>query len=198
MGLFLCLGPGFAYLWVVDTATLRLCRTEDLQALASLSRETFAHAFAALNNPLDFQRHLEEAFNPERLRAELGDPGTRFYFLYQGAHRAGYMKVNTGQAQTELREPEGMEVERLYVQADFQGRGLGSWMLQQARHLALKEGKRYLWLGVWEKNLAAIRFYERHGFVIFDKHPYYIGSDRQMDWMMRLDLEGRPLQRGTP
>jgi ribosomal protein S18 acetylase RimI-like enzyme len=172
----------------VENATLRRCGAGDLQALASLSRETFSHAFAALNNPLDFQQHLEEAFNLERLRVELGNPETRFYFLYSGSQLAGYMKVNVGQAQTELREPEGMEVERLYVIAGFQGRGLGAWMLQQAGDLARKEGKRYLWLGVWEENLAAIRFYERHGFAIFDKHPYYVGTDRQMDWMMRLDL----------
>jgi ribosomal protein S18 acetylase RimI-like enzyme len=48
--------------------------------------------------------------------------------------------------------------------------------------------KRYLWLGVWEHNRGAIRFYERHGFVKFGEHPYYVGNDCQTDWMMRLDF----------
>ena len=62
-------------------------------------------------------------------------------------------------------------------------------MLERIQELARSEGKQYLWLGVWEYNPGAIRFYERLGFVIFDKHPYYIGKDRQMDWMMRLNLK---------
>ncbi|MEJ2584567.1 MAG: hypothetical protein P8Z38_05830 [Robiginitalea sp.] len=66
-------------------------------------------------------------------------------------------------------------------------------MLGVLKSLAWKEGKTYLWLGVWEENKEAIRFYKRHGFVTFGKHPYYIGSDRQMDWMMQLVLNaGEP------
>jgi ribosomal protein S18 acetylase RimI-like enzyme len=65
---------------------------------------------------------------------------------------------------------------------------LGSWLLDEIKSLGREEGKKYLWLGVWEENGEAIRFYKRHGFVTFGKHPYYIGSDRQMDWLMQLDL----------
>jgi len=56
------------------------------------------------------------------------------------------------------------------------------------KQLALKTGKSFLWLGVWEKNIRAISFYKEHGFVKFGKHPYYIGKDKQMDWLMRYEL----------
>jgi ribosomal protein S18 acetylase RimI-like enzyme len=64
-------------------------------------------------------------------------------------------------------------------------------MLRALQVLAIEEDMEYLWLGVWEENQEAIRFYLRHGFVTFGKHPYYIGSDRQMDWMMRFQLPPR-------
>lgn len=168
--------------------SLRRCEPEGVDSLRELSIETFTDAFAADNDPQDFDAYLRKAFNTQQLSAELASAGTRFYFLMAGEALAGYFKINTGKDQTELQEASGMELERIYVRTRFQGRGLGAWMLQQVKQMAKREGKAYLWLGVWEKNTRAIAFYRSHGFVIFDKHPYYIGSDRQMDWMMRLDL----------
>lgn len=171
-----------------QTPSLIRCAPEALDTLRALSIETFTDAFAAANDPQDFAAYLKKAFNTQQLGAELGRAGTRFYFLMVGEALAGYFKINTGKDQTELQEESGMELERIYVRAPFQGKGLGAWMLQQVSQMAKSEGKDYLWLGVWEKNTRAIAFYRSHGFVIFDTHPYYIGSDRQMDWMMRLDL----------
>jgi ribosomal protein S18 acetylase RimI-like enzyme len=42
-----------------------------------------------------------------------------------------------------------------------------------------------VWLGVWEKNLRAISFYEKNGFIAFDQHIFQLGDDRQTDIMMK-------------
>ena len=172
----------------MESLSLEPCTLKDLAELRQISLTTFCEAFEADNNPEDFQDYIVNAFSEAQLSSELTNPDTRFFFLRHEGALAGYCKLNSNQAQTEMREPEGMEVERIYVLGSWQGRGLGAWMLERIQELARSEGKQYLWLGVWEYNPGAIRFYERLGFVIFDKHPYYIGSDRQMDWMMRLDL----------
>jgi ribosomal protein S18 acetylase RimI-like enzyme len=177
----------------MEPVTLEPCTLADLEVLQQVSLETFTEAFAAQNDPEDFETYLREAFSLERLRREMNNPGTRFFFLYYQKKLAGYVKINAEKAQTELQDPEALEIERIYVRRAFQGKGLGSWMLGVLKSLAWKEGKTYLWLGVWEENKEAIRFYKRHGFVTFGKHPYYIGSDRQMDWMMQLVLNaGEP------
>ena len=173
----------------MESLSLELCTLNDLAELRQLSLKTFCEAFEADNNPEDFQDYIGKAFSETQLSSELTHSVTRFFFLRHEGALAGYCKLNSNQAQTELREAEGMEVERIYVLGAWQGRGLGAWMLERIQELARSEGKQYLWLGVWEYNTGAIRFYERLGFVIFDKHPYYIGNDRQMDWMMRLDLK---------
>ena len=41
---------------------------------------------------------------------------------------------------------------------------------------------------VWEQNPRAIRFYEKNGFVSFDKHIFKLGDDKQTDIMMKLEL----------
>ncbi|MEJ2162379.1 MAG: GNAT family N-acetyltransferase [Robiginitalea sp.] len=172
----------------MESPLLTPCTLSDLKALQRLSRKTFTESFAAQNNPKDFQEYLLEAFSEQQLKGALLDPQTRFFFLQQAGRLAGYTKINTGDAQTELQDPGAIEIERFYISEPFQGRGLGGWMLSELVTLAQNEGRKYLWLGVWEENKQAIRFYLRHGFVTFGKHPYYVGSDRQTDWMMRFDL----------
>ena len=172
----------------MNAVALRPIDISHLQELKRLGKQTFTEAFARVNNPEDFNRYLKEAFSEKTLSGELLNPGSRFFFLYSDGQLCGYSKINTGTAQTEIREIEGMEIERIYVLKTHQGSGLGTWMLNRFQAMAREERKRYLWLGVWEENHDAIRFYKQHGFVTFDKHPYYVGSDRQMDLMMRLDL----------
>jgi ribosomal protein S18 acetylase RimI-like enzyme len=103
-------------------------------------------------------------------------------------HLAGYFKLNENDAQSELKGSDSMELERIYVDEKYQGMNIGRWILDQVKMKALEKKKAFLWLGVWEHNIAAIRFYERYGFTKFGKHPYYVGRDKQMDWLMRLDL----------
>jgi len=53
--------------------------------------------------------------------------------------------------------------------------------VERAKDLNLQ----YIWLGVWEKNTDAKRFYERHGFVEFGSHEFKMGDDVQTDILMR-------------
>ena len=100
----------------------------------------------------------------------------------------GYLKINFGTAQSDIEDDSALELERIYVSKEFQGRQIGSQTLTKVLELAKNQNKQYVWLGVWEQNQGAIRFYERYGFIKFGEHPYYIGSDKQTDWLMRYDL----------
>ncbi len=164
------------------------CKKGELELLTRISRETFAVAFEDQNNPDDFKTYLDTAFSPETLARELQRPGSRFYFVYRDTVLVAYIKLNTGNAQTDLWEDSGMELERIYVLKEFQGLGIGAEILSRVKKMAIAEDKQYLWLGVWEENKDAIRFYEKQGFVKSGMHPYYIGNDKQMDWVMKADL----------
>ena len=54
--------------------------------------------------------------------------------------------------------------------------------------IAKSKNAEYVWLGVWEKNPRAIKFYEKNGFVPFDKHIFKLGNDKQTDIMMKLKI----------
>ncbi len=168
------------------------CTIQDLPELTKISRRTFRDAFETQNNPADFNHYLNTSLTTETLARELQDPDRSFYFALQNDEIVGYFKLNENQAQTDLRDSEGLEIERIYVLQEFQGKKIGEWMMGEIARIGHAKVKKYIWLGVWEQNLKAILFYERLGFIKFGKHPYYIGKDRQMDWLMKLNIPTLP------
>lgn len=165
-----------------------LCGLSHLNELTEISKRTFVEAFEKENNPLDFKNYIAQAFAMETLKKELCNKDTFFYFVSKDEKLIAYFKLNIGNAQTDLKLKESMELERIYVLLEFQGNGIGERMLQKVKEMAKEELKSFLWLGVWEKNVSAIKFYERHGFNKFGTHPYFIGKDKQTDWLMRFDF----------
>jgi len=135
------------------------------------------------------QKYLDESFAVEKLTAELTTPDSEFYFASLDNHVIGYLKVNSGQAQTELKDPNGLELERIYVLKEFHGKRVGQILYNTALDIAKKIEADYLWLGVWEENHRALRFYRKNGFVEFDQHIFKLGDDEQTDIMMRLKLD---------
>ena len=160
----------------------------DLEILQEISRRTFVETFAASNSESDMQQYLNVNFSVDKLGAELSNEDSEFYIAWDEASAIGYLKVNAAQAQTELREDHSLEIERIYLLDAYQGKNLGQLLYNQAVKIAHQQGKTSVWLGVWEKNVKAIRFYEKNGFVSFGTHVFKMGDDEQTDIMMRKAL----------
>ena len=167
----------------------RKCTIEDLAELRALSSRTFFETFAAQNTAEDMEVYLENAFSEEKLRAELLEPGSTFYFFLVDSEIAGYLKLNESEAQTDIHSPDSLEIERIYLDKRFQGKGLGNCLMDKALEIARQRGKRSLWLGVWEKNTRALAFYQKNGFCKSGEHNFVIGCDRKTDYIMRRELE---------
>lgn len=170
--------------------SLKLCGIDDLDELCALAIRTYYETFAAFNTPEDMEEYLNRAFDRERLRKELEDKNSMFFFLCTGEKLAGYLKVNETPSQTDINDPESLEIERIYVSTEFQGKGLGRYLMEQALTMAVARKKKYAWLGVWERNEKAICFYEKNGFYKIGAHAFIMGEDIQTDYIMRKDLEG--------
>lgn len=164
---------------------IKPCLLSDLETLRSIGYETYDDTFRAMNTPETMDAYLADAFNLKKLRDELTNPDSRFYFLYVNGELAGYFKLNIGAAQTDLQDPEALELERIYVRKGFQGQGLGRVMLDYAVRTAHDLGKRYVWLGVWEKNTNAIAFYQKMGFAEAGRHGFRMGDEVQTDYILK-------------
>lgn len=159
-------------------------------ALQSVAKATFIDTYARHNTPENMQQYLEKGFALDRLTAELANPQIAYFWGVVDGERAGYLKLNHGAAQSEPDFPDGMEIERIYVKAAFKGRKLGRHFLEHAVNYAKEGGFHPLWLGVWEKNQAALQFYQHLGFVACGTHEFVLGTEVQTDILMRWENEG--------
>jgi ribosomal protein S18 acetylase RimI-like enzyme len=162
---------------------------QDIEQLQAIGRQTFAETFAESNSAQDMAKYLEEAYAHEKLSSELNDPNSEFYLATLKHEVIGYLKLNFGDAQTELKDNNAVEIERIYIAKAFHGQKFGQLLYNKAIEVAKEKKVGYVWLGVWEENHRAIQFYTKNGFVAFDKHVFLLGNDAQTDIMMKLDLK---------
>ena len=170
--------------------TFKKCKINDLEELLLISRKTFSDAFEAMNNPDDFWNYMDKAFSRESILRQLQDKRSHFYFACHEDRTAGYFKLNEAGAQTDINDPASIELERIYVLESHQGKGFGKQFLEEIFAVCSQKKAGYIWLGVWEENDGAIRFYERYGFRKFGKHNYTVGTDVQTDWLMKKSVNG--------
>src|SRR5690554_41482 len=162
--------------------------TNEIDQLQKIGRQTFYETFSTGNTQENMQKYLDERFSIEKLTAELNDKNAIFYIAQLENKIVGYLKINFGDSQTELKDDKSLEIERIYVLKEFQGKKIGQILYDKAIEIAKQKDADYIWLGVWEENPRAIKFYKKNGFVEFDKHIFKLGNDEQTDIMMKLKL----------
>ena len=124
-----------------------------------------------------------------KIKSELNNPYSQFFIAWEEDYPIGYLKINSGKAQTELQDETSLEIERIYVKSSHHGKKVGQLLYNKALEIAKQLSKSYIWLGVWEENERALNFYKKNGFVEFDKHIFTLGEDRQTDLMMKKILD---------
>ncbi|MET3979930.1 ribosomal protein S18 acetylase RimI-like enzyme [Mucilaginibacter sp. UYP25] len=157
----------------------------DAATLLALSRKTFFDAFLPTNSPAAMEAYASKAFTLPQFEKELSTPDSQFYFALVNGAPGGYIKLNYNSAQTELQDAKAVEVERIYVLDEFQGKQIGQQLIAFAMETAVEKNLKYVWLGVWEHNTRAIKFYKSKGFEQFGSHQFMLGDDEQTDILMK-------------
>ena len=162
---------------------------EQIELLQQIGRQTFEETFAESNSAENMAKYIEEAYSYEKLSAELNNPDSFFYFAMLDEKVIGYLKLNMGGSQTELKDNDALEIERIYVLKSFQGKKVGQMLFDKAIQIGKEQNAAFVWLGVWEENKKAIEFYSKNGFIKFDQHIFVLGDEAQTDIMMKLKLK---------
>ena len=166
---------------------IRQATHKDVDLLVTLGKRTFFDTFAADNDPADIEQYLAQAFSRDQVQAELMASASTFLLAYDtpnpGNQLLGYahLKDNTEPCVTGNHP---LEVVRLYVDKGMIGKGYGAKLMQSCLDHAAQEGFDTIWLGVWEKNYRAQKFYARWGFQQVGSHDFLMGKDLQTDWIL--------------
>lgn len=138
----------------MEKIDVRAIGTEDVEDLQLIAKKIFAETFKDYNSPENLNKYLEEKFSIERLVQELSNPFSSFYFAQIGNDVIGFLKTNTGTAQTELNDLNAFEIERIYVLEAYHGKKVGQLLIDKALEEAQKTTCSYVWLGVWETTIG--------------------------------------------
>lgn len=167
----------------------------DAETLQPLAIVIFNDAFAdnPLNKPEDMRAYIAEAFSLEQTRRELGDENVTFFVAEIDDRMIGYAKLTEHSPVHCVADDDPVELSRLYVLRDFHGQGIADCLMSECLALAESKNYRTMWLGVWEHNARARRFYEKIGFRHVGEHIFQLGSDAQTDWVMEKVLSEPPV-----
>lgn len=167
---------------------IRQATIRDAQTLAKMGERTFRHTYHQFNTPENIDTYVKENFSLIQITKELQSPTNIFLLADMGSEAIGYVKLRDNKLTDAVELPAAVELERIYVERNFQGKGLGSYLMQAALEEAARAGYQSIWLGVWEMNKLAIRFYAKWNFEVVGTHVFVLGADKQTDLVMARPL----------
>jgi len=174
----------------MDQLAIRQATIDDAKVLTELAYTTFWDAFAhhPKNAPDDLNHYMRQAFNVEQIAVELADDKNIFLIAEIGDDAAGYSKIIIDNIEPGITAEHPIELSRLYAHQKHLGQGVGQSLMDASVERARVEDRDVMWLGVWEYNPRAQRFYEKNGFRVVGSHVFLLGKDPQTDLLMQREL----------
>lgn len=174
----------------MSSIVVRQATINDAKALTDLAYTTFWDAFAhhPKNAPDDLNHYMRQAFNLEQTLKELEDEKSIFLIAEIEGEAAGYAKIIIDNIEPGITAERPVELNRLYSHQQFLGKGIGQGLMDACIERAKQDDRDVMWLGVWEHNPRAQRFYEKNGFRVVGSHVFVLGEDPQTDLLMQREL----------
>ena len=157
---------------------------QDAAALAAFAARTFAETFADDTSAADMRAHVSHTYGVVQQTAELTSPAVLTLLVEADGRLVGYAQMRRGPAPPCVQPADAIELHRFYVDTPAHGTGVAQRLMAAVYEAAWTKGAGHLWLGVWERNMRAIRFYTKSGFVDMGSHDFVLGTDRQTDRVM--------------
>ncbi|MBX2915735.1 MAG: GNAT family N-acetyltransferase [Cyclobacteriaceae bacterium] len=161
---------------------------EQLPAMQQVAITSYTDTFADSNTPENLKAFLDSTYNLPQLVREFHEPGSKLYLAVDENDVVGFVRLRQSNEVISYLGENTIELQRLYVLPAAQGKSVGKLLMAQAVEYAIANKFEWIWLGVWEKNYKAQKFYERWGFERFSEHTFWMGDDPQVDWLLKKKL----------
>jgi diamine N-acetyltransferase len=163
---------------------IRRARTSDAAALAALAERTFRDAFAAQNRAGDMEAHCAASYGEVQQAGEIANPAIETWLVESDGELIAYAQLRRGFTAPCVAGTSPLEIQRFYVDARWHGRGVADDLMAHLLERVRAAGADVVWLGVWEHNPRAIRFYTRWGFAAVGDQEFRLGGDPQRDLVL--------------
>lgn len=161
----------------------------DAGGLAALAERTFRDTFAAVNTAENMELHCRSTYSEALQAAEIANPQMATLLSETDGRLVGFAQLRWGSAPKCVSARAPGEIQRLYVCADWHGKGVAQDLMTACLAQLNRRGSDVVWLGVWERNARAISFYKKLGFTAVGTHVFPLGNDPQRDIVMLRPVE---------
>ncbi len=160
----------------MSSLQIRIATTADIDTLCAMGARTFRDTYYPISDPGEVDEYAEAHFTPAKIAGWLATPRSRTLIASVDGADAGYAHVRRAQVAACVEDREAVELSRLYLLASAQGRGIGAALMRRALATVVELGGRTVWLGVYDRNVRAVAFYEAWGFRQVGTHEFEFGG----------------------
>lgn len=161
--------------------TIRHATPQDATLLASFAAQAFTDTYREISDAQEIADYVGEHFRPEVMAGVIGDASCTVLLAWVGEQLAGYAILKAAPAPDCVTGPAPLKLWRIYLGAGFIGQGLGARLMQAVHEQARQRGAQTLWLGVYDRNVRAVEFYERFGFAKVGGQEFLFGGQIYID-----------------
>jgi ribosomal protein S18 acetylase RimI-like enzyme len=173
---------------MADTYLIRPAREADAGLLRKAAAETFEATFRGTCADEDLDAFLAETYTDGNFLEEMSREHSYYYLMEADGETVGFAWLARTEAPVCVRGRDPVELVRFYIRPAWQSRGAGRRLMEHCLEAARGMGFKTMYLGVWEHNYRAQRFYAHYGFRHVGEHVFRVGSDPQIDWWLEAKL----------
>ena len=144
---------------------LRVAGPSDALCIGVLATQVFLDTYATDGIRPSLAREVLHHLSTDAVAGSLADPAAVFVVAERAGHLIGFAQMTIGATHELAGREATVELDRLYVQPAFAGKGVGTMLLERAEEMARARGARALWLTAWVGNRRALAFYARRGYI---------------------------------
>ena len=163
---------------------IRRAGAPDAGQLAKLAERIFRDTFEAINTTEDMNMHCKTHYSEVIQAQEILSPEMTTLVCEQHQELIGYAQVRWGASPSCIHATRPFEILRFYILKEWHGKGVAQDLMTESIAMAEAHDADQIWLGVWEYNPRAIRFYMKFWFVEVGDHVFPLGTDLQRDIIM--------------
>lgn len=168
-----------------DKLTIAPLRGDEIDELIALARDIWYRHYPSIITVEQIDYMLAQRYHPDVVREQLSSEQMWWDTLSSDGRMIAFAAYELSEA------PREMKLDKLYVNYELRGRGLGSRLLQHVAEQARCRDCTTLVLQVNKNNHDAIETYRRNGFSVREAAKFDIGNGFFMDdYVMAKDLTG--------
>jgi ribosomal protein S18 acetylase RimI-like enzyme len=172
----------------VSNLNIRNAILADLHLISVLAITTHYEAYFELDPSHDLADYCIRFFNLETVKEELENPKLTYLIAEFEGNAVGFAQLREGKEIECMKGKNSIEIQRIYVIEPMKGKKIGKTLIEKCCEIGREKVYETIWLGVWDKNVEAQKFYESIGMKNVGITDFSDGKNKFINFVFAMEL----------